>query len=69
MSCPVNVKLPLFLTEHHTMKSYGGVEIYLHAFLTSALDGGEWSSSDPYRFTPRKKIPLYPLDKKLVCPP
>jgi len=21
---------------------YGGMEVYLHEFLTSALDGGEW---------------------------
>jgi hypothetical protein len=37
----------LFLTEHHTMK----------AFLTSALDGGEWSASHPGHFTPREKAP------------
>jgi hypothetical protein len=24
----------------------GGVQVELHLFLTSALDGGEWSSSD-----------------------
>jgi len=23
---------------------YGGVEVWLHALLTSALDGGEWSA-------------------------
>jgi len=29
-----------------------GAEIYLHAFLTLALDGGEWSASCPRCFTP-----------------
>jgi hypothetical protein len=29
----------------------GGVGVYLHAFLTSALDGGEWLASRPGRFT------------------
>jgi hypothetical protein len=29
------------------MTTYGGVEVYLHAFLTSALDGGGWSTSRP----------------------
>jgi hypothetical protein len=33
------------------MKTYGGVKV----FLTSALDGGEWSDSHPGRFTPRKR--------------
>jgi hypothetical protein len=27
------------------MYAYGGVELYHHAFLTSALHGGEWSTS------------------------
>jgi len=27
------------------------MEVYLHAFLTSALDGGDWSASLPGRFT------------------
>jgi hypothetical protein len=38
----------------HATKSCGEVEKYLHPFLTSALDGVEWSSSRPSRFTPRK---------------
>jgi hypothetical protein len=33
------------------MKAYWGVEVYLHAFLTSTLVGGEWSASRPGRFT------------------
>jgi hypothetical protein len=39
------------------MKTYWGVEVKLHAFLTSALDGGEWSASLPDRFTPRERTP------------
>jgi hypothetical protein len=37
------------------MKTYGVVEVYLQAFLTSALDGGECSASCPGRFTPRER--------------
>jgi hypothetical protein len=29
------------------MKAYGGVEVWLHSFLTSVLDGGEWVDSTP----------------------
>jgi hypothetical protein len=32
-----------------------GVQVWLHAFLTSALDGGEWSASHPGLFTPRER--------------
>jgi hypothetical protein len=38
------------------MKTYGGVEIP-PPFLTSALDGCEWSASRPGRFTPREMAP------------
>jgi hypothetical protein len=31
------------------MKAYCGVDVYVHVFLTSALDGGEWSDSHPSR--------------------
>jgi hypothetical protein len=34
------------------MKTYGGVKTKLHMFLTSALDGGEWSAARPDRLTP-----------------
>jgi hypothetical protein len=33
------------------MKAYGGVDVQIHIFLASALVGGEWSASLPYRFT------------------
>jgi hypothetical protein len=32
---------------YHYIKAYGGMEIYLDAFLTSVLDVGEWSASRP----------------------
>jgi hypothetical protein len=35
----------------------GVVEVYLHSFLTSALDGDERSASRPGRFTPQGKAP------------
>jgi hypothetical protein len=39
------------------MEVYWGVEVWLHEFLTSALDGGEWSASRPGRFIPRETAP------------
>jgi hypothetical protein len=51
-------KIKLFpgLTKHHTMKTYGGVELYVHA-LTSALDAGEWSASLHFRFISGERDP------------
>jgi hypothetical protein len=39
------------------MTAYGGVDVYIHIFLTSALAGGEWSASLPSRFTPGERAP------------
>jgi hypothetical protein len=39
------------------MKTYVGVEVHLHAFLTSPPDAGEWSASQAGRFTPRERAP------------
>jgi hypothetical protein len=52
------VKLSLGLTKHHSIKTYGEVEVQLYAFFTSALDGGEWLASRPGRFTPGKELPV-----------
>jgi hypothetical protein len=38
-------------TLHHAMKTYEGVEVQFHAFLTSALVGIKWSASSPGHFT------------------
>jgi hypothetical protein len=50
-------KLFLCLIRHHVMNMYGGVAIYLHAFLTSAIQGGEWSAWRLSRFTPEERAP------------
>jgi hypothetical protein len=34
------------------MEAYGGVDVQIHDFLTSALVVGEWSASRPGHFTP-----------------
>jgi hypothetical protein len=50
------------------MKAYGGVDVQIHIFLTSALIGGKWSASRIGRFTPRGNSPRYPLDRRLGGP-
>jgi hypothetical protein len=39
------------------MKTYGGVDVQIHVFLTSALVRGEWSASRHGRITPGKRAP------------
>jgi len=48
-------KLSLRLTKHHAMKTYEGVEVYLHVLLTSALDG---MSGKPHSLTVGKEPPV-----------
>jgi len=46
-----------------------GVEVYLHSFVTSALDGGEWSASCPGCSTPLSitlHCPAHPKKKREI---
>jgi hypothetical protein len=58
----------LNLINHYVRKVYGGVDVYIHIFLTSALVGGEWSASRPGRFTPGKE-PSVPIVKEVGWTP
>jgi hypothetical protein len=42
------------------MKTYGGVEVSIHVFLTLALYACEWSASRPCRFPPKEIVPGSP---------
>jgi hypothetical protein len=37
------------------MMAYGGVDVQIHVFLTSALVGGEWSGTRSGHFTPGER--------------
>jgi hypothetical protein len=50
------------------MKTYGGVDVQIQIFFTSAVDGGEWSASRPGRFTPKERTPPYTFDRRLGGP-
>jgi hypothetical protein len=39
------------------MRAYGGEDVRIHIFLTSALAGDEWSASGSGRFTPGERDP------------
>jgi len=39
------------------MKTYWGLEVQLHPFLTSALDESEWSASYPGPLTSEERAP------------
>jgi len=47
----VEVRLSLCLIKRNTVIPYGSAEEWLRAFLTSSLDGGQWSASRLIRFT------------------
>jgi hypothetical protein len=54
----VKVKVEVvFLTEHHALEAYWGVEAYLRAFLISALDGSG-QLHVPFDLSPGKELLL-----------
>ena len=54
--CDIGVrKCKSNVTPTHTLEAYGGLGVYLHSFLTSALDGGQWPTSCRGRFTTAKE--------------
>jgi hypothetical protein len=57
----------VYLIKHYSTKTYGRVDVQIHVFLTSALLGGELSSSRPVFTTPGKNC-RYPLYKKIGGP-
>jgi hypothetical protein len=60
----IKVKLSLCLIKYYAMKTYGGVEVYVHAFLNSALDGGGIQIHVSVDL-PREKSPWYPSNRRL----
>jgi len=50
------------------MKMYGGVEVQINTFFTSALGGGKWSASWPSQFTLRERPPATPSMGGQVAP-
>jgi hypothetical protein len=50
------------------MKAYGGADIWLHSFLTSASDEAKLSAC-PQPLYPEGKKACYPLNKRLGGPP
>jgi len=46
-----------------TMKANGGVQVYLHSFFTSTLDGGQRSTSHHGDITPEDTVPVTLLFK------
>jgi hypothetical protein len=57
----VKVKLSLCLAKHHSMQTYGGVDVYLHACLTWALNGCKRLTSHAAAALPPGKVAPVPI--------
>jgi len=62
-------KVSLVLNNHHTNNMFVEVKALLQAFLTSALNSGEWSSSRFGRPTPCKTAPIayWTQSRRVLC--
>jgi hypothetical protein len=60
----IKVKVKAKVSLSTIRRHMGEVQVYLHSFLTSAPDGGEWSTSCHSRFVPRGKCARCPLNRK-----
>jgi hypothetical protein len=56
-SFPVFERAKTVFTSEASATVFGGVDVQIHVFLTSALVGGECSTSRPGRFTPGERAP------------
>jgi hypothetical protein len=52
--------------KHYSTKTYGGVDVSIHVFLTWAVAGSEWPALRPGCSTPvDRKNPRYQLDRQV----
>jgi len=58
----MRTKLKVKVVRFHVMKAYGGLDVQLHFFLTSRIDGGEWSTSRSGHLRLGRE-PQYPLNR------
>jgi hypothetical protein len=56
-----NIRDTFIVVTEHAMKAYGGVAVQFQQLLNSTIDGGEWSTSPPGRFTSAKE-PSVPIE-------
>jgi hypothetical protein len=54
----VGIHLSLLVAKGQPINMYERVEVYLHAFLTMVLDGGEISASRSSPFSPSDQSPV-----------
>jgi hypothetical protein len=60
------LKLSLCLIKHNAMETYEGMEVTIHTFTISTLDGGEWSVSHFGHLNPRRTASGTHSPRKIV---